>query len=194
MRKLMESMYPQTVLKPADEQTIQAIVANLAAKLPFTTDRRLQKAFYLAEVWSIEERLSRMSLVDFVSWTYGPWSLQIRVVEEKLQDEGVLGIVEKIPKKYEGAEFLQVINARSIPSMKSSEREFLNSFIDQVRYIDSEELTKMAKSTRPFKATKPHEIIGLDRYLAEMQEKHKRFQNSEKVAKLIFDAKAEAES
>ena len=71
MPKLSEIKVVRSPWRPiseADRRRAALVVANLISRLDFGTDWRLQKAYFLAEVWSIEERLRRLSAVDFASW------------------------------------------------------------------------------------------------------------------------------
>src|SRR3990170_5936330 len=90
---------PWRTLSDSQARKVEAISATFLSHLDFMTDRRLQKAYYLAEVWSIEERLERLSEVDFASWRHGPWSLHVRESEERLESKGV---VERIIEPAKG--------------------------------------------------------------------------------------------
>lgn len=193
MWKIMKSMYSHKELRKEDERAIQSVVTLLTLNMGFAPDRRIQKAFFLAEVWSIEERLTRLTRADFASWTHGPWSLQVKVAEEDLQWEGILRPKQDVPKKYKDAEFLEIVKIpKSFLSLKEEDEKFIKSFADQIRFIDSEKLTQLAKTTKPYLSTKDKEIIDLDGYLKEMKEKQIRFQDSDRVARFIGEAEAES--
>ncbi len=186
-------MYSHKELRKEDERAIQSVVTLLTLNMGFAPDRRIQKAFFLAEVWSIEERLTRLTRADFASWTHGPWSLQVKVAEEDLQWEGILRPKQDVPKKYKDAEFLEIVKIpKSFLSLKEEDEKFIKSFADQIRFIDSEKLTQLAKTTKPYLSTKDKEIIDLDGYLKEMKEKQIRFQDSDRVARFIGEAEAES--
>ncbi len=100
---------------------------------------------------------------------------------------------QDVPKKYKDAEFLEIVKIpKSFLSLKEEDEKFIKSFADQIRFIDSEKLTQLAKTTKPYLSTKDKEIIDLDGYLKEMKEKQIRFQDSDRVARFIGEAEAES--
>ncbi len=194
MRELSETRIapsPWRALGAADRKKAADVAANLVARLDWVTDWRLQKSYYLAEVWSIEERLCRLSEVQFASWTHGPWSLHVREAEEALEADGLLVRVRQQAKRRPEAEFLRIPESRKLRPLEDSENEFLNAFSAQIKYTDGETLTKIAKATVPFQSTKRKDLVDLHGYLEALKKKHERFTQSPKVAKLVAQAKAE---
>lgn len=194
MPKLSEiklALSPWRPLSEAQRSKAAGVAANLVSRLDFVTDWRLQKSYYLAEVWSIEERLSRLSDVEFASWTHGPWSFHVREAEEALEADGLLVRVRQQAKRRPEAEFLRITRRNELPPLEGPEEEFLDSFAAQIKYTDGETLTKIAKATFPFQSTKRKDLVDLDGYLEALKKKHERFARSRKVAKLIAQAKAE---
>ena len=195
MPKLSEIEFGESPWRPiseSDGRKAAAIVANLIPRIDFVTDWRLQKAYYLAEVWSIEDRLRRLSGVDFASWTHGPWSLHVREAAESLEAQGLVMRVTQPAKRRPEAEFLKVVQASRIPHLNEEDKEFLASFVAPIRYLDGDTLTKIAKKTRPYIAAKPRQLIDLDGYLESLRSKHARLAESRKVASLVAEAKAES--
>jgi len=194
MRELSEiriAPSPWRALGAAERRKAADVAANLVARLDWVTDWRLQKSYYLAEVWSIEERLCRLSEVQFASWTHGPWSLHVREAEEALEADGLLVRVRQQAKRRPEAEFLRIPESRKLRPLEDSENEFLNAFSAQIKYTDGETLTKIAKATVPFQSTKRKDLVDLHGYLEALKKKHERFTQSPKVAKLVAQAKAE---
>jgi uncharacterized phage-associated protein len=155
------------------------------------TDWRLQKAYFLSEVWSIEERLKRLSAVDFASWTHGPWSLHVREATEALESTMIVRRETQPARRRSEAEFLSVPEPEEVPAMSNEEYEFLDMVAAQIRFLDGESLTKTAKATPPYVASRARQLIDLDGYLETLRRKHSRLAASQKVAALIAEAKAE---
>ena len=80
---------------------------------------------------------------------------------------------------------------RRTAGLRDADREFLDSVADEIRYLNGDDLTKVAKATPPYLATAPRHLIDLDRYLDDLRRKHARFAESPKVAALVAEAKAE---
>jgi len=192
MARVAEIMWdrPWRPMSKADSRRAQAMVARLISGLDFVTDWRLQKASFLAEGWSIEERLHRLSAVDFASWTYGPWSLQVRQATETLEATGTVTRTPDRARRRGEAEFLKVRAGRRTAGLRDADRGFLDSVADEIRYLNEDELTKVAKATPPYLATAPRHLIDLDRYLDDLKGKHARFAESPKLAALMAEAKA----
>lgn len=167
------------------------MAAHLVSHLDFVTDWRLQKTYFLAEVWSIEERLSRLSRVDFAAWSHGPWSLHVREATELLESEGFLTKVRQAARRRPEAEFLKVRSLEGLPSVREEEEEFLNAVALQLRYLDGDTLMRVAKATPPYVMTRPKQLIDLDGYLESIGKKHAALAQSRKVAALVAQAKAE---
>src|SRR3989304_1646397 len=106
---------PWRSLSESAARRIQAVSANLVARLEYVTDWRLQKAAYLAEVWSIEEKFERLSAADFASWSHGPWSLPVREAEEALEVQGVLVRTRGQARRRPEAEFLHIGASATVP-------------------------------------------------------------------------------
>ncbi len=181
---------PWRPLSVEERRKAASVAANLVSRVDFVTDWRLQKSYYLAEVWSIEERLCRLSEVEFASWTHGPWSLHVREAEEALEADGLVDRVRQKAKRRPEAEFLRINQRSKVPPLGYADEEFLDSFAAQIKYTDGDTLTKIAKSTVPFQSTKPEDLVDLDGYLQALKKKHERFVHSPKVAKLVAQAKA----
>lgn len=167
------------------------MAAQLVSRLDFATDWRLQKSYFLAEVWSIEERLARLSHVDFAAWSHGPWSLHVREATELLESKGNLTKVRRLARRRPEAEFLKVRSLEGLPSVREEEAEFLDSVAAQLKYLDGDALTKVAKTTPPYVATKAKHLIDLDAYLESIRKKHAALAESRKVAALVAEAKTE---
>ncbi len=182
---------PWRPLGEEERRKAASVAANLVSRMDFVTDWRLQKSYYLAEVWSIEERLCRLSDVDFASWTHGPWSLHVREAEEALEADGLIDRVRQTARRRPEAEFIRITQRSKVPPLGDSDEEFLDSFAAHIRYTNGETLTKIAKSTVPFQSTKLEDLVDLDGYLEALRKKHERFVRSPKVAKLVDQAKAE---
>ena len=178
-------------LDGSDARRAQAVSANLIARLDFVTDWRLQKAYFLSEVWLIEERLKRLSGVDFASWTHGPWSLHVREATEALESEQIVWREVQPARRRSEAEFLKVAVPEEVPAMSNEESEFLDIVTAQIKFLDGESLTKVAKATPPYVASKARQLIDLDGYLETLRRKHSKLATSQKVAALIAEAKAE---
>lgn len=192
MPKLSELVpSPWRALSESEIRRIIGVTSALVPKLDFVTDWRLQKAYYLAEVWSIEERLCRLSEADFASWTHGPWSLHVREAAEFLEAKGTLVRVRQRAKRRPEAEFLKVERADQVVRLGEGDEEFLESVSEQVRYLSGEKLTKIAKATQPYFVTKPAQRIDLDLYLETVRRKHEALVSSPRVAKLVAEARAE---
>ena len=136
-------------------------------------------------MWSIEERLCRLSEVEFASWTHGPWSLHVREAEEALEADGLLVRLRQKATRRPEAEFLRITQRNKLPPLKEPEEEFLDSFAAQIKYTDGETLTKIAKATLPFRSTKSEDLVDLSGYLEDLKKKHERFARSRKVARLV---------
>src|SRR5207245_11091328 len=139
MPKLSEIKVVRSPWRPsreADRRRAALVVANLISRLDFVTDWRLQKAYFLAEVWSIEERLCRLSAVDFASWAHGPWSLHVREAEEALEAQDIVSRVRHAAKRRPEAEFFQIKQADSLPALEGSDSELLDSFVDHMKFRD----------------------------------------------------------
>lgn len=178
-------------LGPEEVTRAVAVSANLVSNLDFVTDWRLQKAYYLAEVWSIEERLCRLSSVDFASWTFGPWSLHVREATELLEEKGILKRIRQPAKQRPEADFLELTKRPKLPEIGSDDGEFVASLSEQIKYLGGEELTKAAKATAPYHETEPRQLIDLDGYLKALKDKHVSLARSPKVAALVAAAKSE---
>jgi len=178
-------------LGASEARRARAVSANLIARLDFVTDWRLQKAYFLSEVWSIEERLKRLSAVDFASWTHGPWSLHVREATEALESGLIVRRETQPARRRSEAEFLNVPEPKDIPAMSGEESEFLDVVASQIRFLDGESLTKVAKATPPCAISKARQLIDLDGYLETLRRKHSKLAASRKVAALIAEAKAE---
>jgi len=177
-------------LSESQASKVDAVSATFLSNLDYMTDRRLQKAYYLAEVWSIEERLERLSEVDFASWRHGPWSLHVRESEERLESRGV---VERIIKPAKGGlevELLKATKPFGASPLAGDEREFLVGVSAALRFIDSEKLTEVAKATEPFRVTSPEARIDLNGYLETIRTRHAKLVDSPRVAALVAEAKA----
>ncbi len=181
---------PWRPLSESQAGKVDAVSATFLANLDFMTDRRLQKAYYLAEVWSIEERLERLSAVDFASWRHGPWSLHVRESEERLESKGVAERIIKPAKDGVEVELLKVTNPSGAPGLEPDEREFLVEVSAALRFIDSQRLTQVAKATAPFRGTPPEGRIDLDGYLEAVRKRHAKLVDSPSVAALVAEAKA----
>ena len=143
------------------------------------------------EVWSIEERLSRLTAADFASWTYGPWSLHVREGVESLEAARVVQIESRTARRREAAEFLQIRKEARIPPLPAEDADFLATIAEQIKFLDGDTLTRIAKSTKPYADTVPRHRIDLDGYLEELRRKHAKFVASPKVARLVEEAMAE---
>lgn len=182
---------PWRPLRPADFGKAAAVSASLISRLDFVTDWRLQKSYYLAEVWSIEERLTRLSAAEFASWTHGPWSLHVREASESLEAGGVIERYTKPARRQPEAEFLRMAKPKAAPKLEEDEAEFLERVAEQIRFLDGDTLTKVAKRTLPYLETKPQLLIDLDGYLEDIKRKHARLVESPRIAALVAEAKAE---
>jgi len=182
---------PWRGLSEAEVRRVVGVTSNLVSKLDFVTDWRLQKAYYLAEVWSIDERLCRLSGADFASWTHGPWSLHVREAAEILEAKGILVRTKQRAKRRPEAEFLKVVKADQLPDLGEKDEEFLESVSKQMKYLSGEKLTEIAKGTQPYTATKRGQCIDLGAYLESVKRKHEQLANSPRAAALIAEAKAE---
>jgi len=192
MPKLSELVAsPWRTLSESEIRRVVGVTSNLVSKLDFVTDWRLQKAYYLAEVWSIEERQCRLSGADFASWTHGPWSLHVREAAEILEAKGSLARSKQKAKRRPEAEFLKVIKTDQLANLGEKDEQFLDSVSEQVRYLSGEKLTKLAKGTQPYAATKRGHRIDLDAYLESIKRKHERLASSPRAAALVAEAKAE---
>lgn len=167
------------------------MAAHLVSRLDFATDWRLQKSYFLAEVWSIEERLSRLSNVDFAAWSHGPWSLHVREATELLESEGLLTKVRQAARRRPEAEFLKVRSVGELPDVHEEEKEFLDVVAAELKYLDGNTLTSVAKATPPYMAAKPKRLVDLDGYLESIRKKHTALAESRKVAALVAEAKTE---
>ncbi len=182
---------PWRILSVSNARKARAVSANLIARLDFVTDWRLQKAYFLSEVWSIEERLKRLSAVCFASWTHGPWSLHVREATEALESEQIVHREAQPAKRRSEAEFLRVADPGEVPDVSGEESDFLDVVASQIKFLDGETLTKIAKSTPPYAASRARQLIDLDGYLGALKRKHSKLAMSQKVAALVAEAKAE---
>lgn len=191
LSKIKVAFSPWRPISDAARRRAANVAAHLISRLDFVTDWRLQKSYYLAEVWSIEDRLCRLSSVEFASWTYGPWSLHVRETEETLEAEGIISRVRHEARRRRQAEFFGVTGSKRLPPLDESDAEFLDAVGSQIKYVDGETLTRVAKATSPFRATKPKHLVDLDGYLEILKGKHTRFSRSRRVARLVAEAKAQ---
>src|SRR4030067_253115 len=119
MPKLGElAISPWRGLSESEVRRGVGVPSNLVSKLDLVTDWRLQKAYFLSEVWSIEERLKRLSAVDFASWTHGPWSLHVREATEALESERTVHREVQPAKRRSEAEFLRVSDPGEVPTIR----------------------------------------------------------------------------
>ncbi len=191
MPKLREVVFvesPWRRLEESEAHAIQAVTAHVISGLNHVTDWRLQKAYYLAEVWSIEERLQRLSRAEFASWTHGPWSLHVRESVEALAAAGALSREARRARRRAEADFFTLRRAPAELPLPSADIEFLQDVTDQIRYLGGETLTRIAKATRPYGSTEPRKLIDLDGYLGSLKRKHAKFAMSSKVAALVAQA------
>ena len=179
------------MISEADARKAAGVVAGLVSRLEFVTDWRLQKGYYLAEVWSIEERLRRLSKVDFAAWSHGPWSLHVREATELLEAEGVLAKATQPARRRPEAEFLKITSTKGLPSIGGEDEEFLGEVAAQIKYLDGDTLTRIAKSTPPYMSAKARQLVDLDGYLESLIKKHAALAESAKVAALVAEARAE---
>ena len=192
MVKLNEiALKPWRGLSESEVRRVVGVTSNLVSKLDFVTDWRLQKAYYLAEVWSVEERLCRLSAAEFASWTHGPWSLHVREAAEVLEAKGFLVRTKQRAKRRPEADFLKVVKVNQLADIGEKDEEFLESVSKQMKYLSGEKLTTITKGTQPYLATKQGERIDLDAYLESIKRKHVALANSPRAAALIAEAKAE---
>src|SRR5712691_2637292 len=108
---------PWRPLGEEERRKAASVAANLVSREDIVTDWRLQKSYYLAEVSSLEERLCRLSEVEFASWTHGPWSLHVREAEEALEADGLLVRVRQKAKRRPDAEFLRITQRSKLPAL-----------------------------------------------------------------------------
>jgi len=181
---------PWRTLSDSQARKVEAISATFLSHLDYMTDRRLQKAFYLAEVWSIEERLERLSQVDFASWHHGPWSLHVREGTERLESSGTVERIFRLADDGLEIDFLKVTSPVEFPELHREEAEFLVDVSAALRFMKSGKLTHVAKATTPFRLTPPEARIDLDAYLESVKQRHAKLVNSPKVAALVAEAKA----
>lgn len=181
---------PWRPLSESQAKKVEAVSAIFLSRLDYMTDRRLQKAYYLAEVWSIEERLERLSQVDFASWRHGPWSLHVRESTERLESRGIVERVIKPAKDSLEVEVLKMTSPVESPDLRQDEVEFLVDMSAALRFMKTEKLTQVAKATAPFQLTAPEARIDLDAYLESLKQRHAKLVNSPKVAALVAEAKA----
>src|SRR2546427_8613108 len=179
---------PWRPLSEAQAKKVEAVSGSLLARLEFVTDRRLQKAYYLAEVWFIEERLNRLTGVDFASWKHGPWSLHVRESIERLERQGYVERIEKTARRGPETEFLRVSKATPAEGLSADEIAFLEDVTNQLKFLNSEKLTQVAKETRPYRSTPPASRIDLDAYLESLLERHSKLADSSKVAAMVAAA------
>jgi len=154
------------------------------------TDQRLQKSFFIAEVWSIEERLRRLSPAEFVAWKHGPWSIHVRQGAEAAVESGSITTTVKAAKRRPEAEFLEGAPNWKPRLLSKEDLEFLDMTLLQIRYLDNDRLTAVSKASPPFVRTPYGESIDLDGYLRALNEKHAKLQNSDRIARLVAEAKA----
>lgn len=182
---------PWRPLSESDARRVRFVAGHLLSHLSHVTDWRLQKTFFLAEVWSIEERLGRLTAADFASWTYGPWSLHVREGVESLEANREVQRESRTARRREAAEFLQIRKEARIPPLPAEDADFLGEIAQQIKFLDGDSLTRVAKSTKPYADTVPRQRIDLDGYLDELRTKHAKFVASPKVARLVEEAMAE---
>lgn len=173
---------------PASMSRIEAVVGELVRCLPYTSDWRIQKACFVAEVQSIEERLERLSDADFAAWDYGPWSLNIREALESLCHRNALRLKVAASARRPQAEYYELASQHQMPALDPESRDFLRQLARSVALLKGEDLTALAKSTAPFLETSPRKLIDLDGYLAEIRSRHQRLQRSKKVSRLVSEA------
>src|SRR5205809_6125680 len=112
MPKLSEIKVVRSPWRPiseADRRRAALVVANLISRLDFVTDWRLQKAYFLAEVWTLVERLRRLCAVDFASWAHGPWSLHVREAKEALEAQEIVSRVRHPDRRRPEAEVHKIM-------------------------------------------------------------------------------------
>jgi uncharacterized phage-associated protein len=124
--------------------------------------KKLQKLAYLAEIEYIKKHGERLSDLSFKRYHYGPYSEDIRNIED-LEDNII--IAENHSNGYASKEsrLLNSVGAEPIESVELSEE--IDSFI--ARYVNStgDELEKIADNTEPFLETENlNEPIDLDSF------------------------------
>jgi len=155
-------------LSPEDTNEVLGVVSRIVGKKRGASDRILQKAYYLACVESIEDRLTKLPSPRFFSWTYGPWSKQLREIMEAAEDTGAVE-VDFGPSRYKPVTKVYKWPAkRELPPMKDPEdATFIEGFMHHVAKLPGDELTSLAKKTVPYLRTPSGHPIDLDGYLAE---------------------------
>jgi hypothetical protein len=144
-----------------------AIVSRIIHPKGGASDWTLQKSYFLACVESIEDRHVALPAPRFYSWTYGPWSKDLRELLElasaagDVEPELVQSRHRSVTKVYKWPSARPVLPLRNV-----SDSEFLDTFVGRISKLSGDELTRLAKDTAPYRSTQFGQPIDLDGYLA----------------------------
>lgn len=151
------------------------------------TASHLMKLYYMAEIRSIEILGTRLSSVDFVNWTYGPWSQAVAMIADAPHPDIEMKTGTSLHKrKYK-------IYGPKIPKTKVAldevEMAVLSKVLDEWKGKETESLVQASKETEPFQQSNNGEKINFDAYvkcLAELRSQHAQ----EEMKKNLADALA----
>jgi hypothetical protein len=173
-------------LSPQATDEVLAIVARIVHQKGGASDWTLQKTYFLACVESIEDRLTMLQAPRFFSWTYGPWSKQLRDIMDLAESVGEVNI-ELVQSKYQPlTKVYEWPKKNELPPMKNPEdATFVESFVSRVKKLPGEQLTMLAKQTTPFVRTPAGQPIDLGAYLIERTEAIENLSNDQTLAHLL---------
>ncbi len=162
---------------------VLAVVSRIVHPKGGASDWTLQKTYYLACVESIEDRFMALLAPRFFSWSYGPWSKDLRELMELAAAVGDVDVALVRSRYQTVTKVYRWPSKKELPPMRSSEDAlFVDRFLSRVRRLPGEELTLLAKQTIPFKRTEAARPIDLEGYLAERKSSIERLSDDEKLA------------
>lgn len=150
------------------------------------SDWTLQKTYYLACVESIEDRLVTLPDARFFSWSYGPWSKDLRQLVDMAASAGKLALTLARSKYQEVTRVYKWPRGHELPPMANvDDASFLDEFLARSADLTGEELTLLAKETAPYKGTEQGRPIDLNHYLESRRRAVEKLSNDETLAQLL---------
>ncbi len=156
----------QLLKEPENFNKIRSIVTYFAYKMgsggPYLSPRRLMKLYYMAEIKSIQKFQKRLSKVDFLNWKHGPWSLDVILTADTIDDVEII-------EAEKGKRVVPALDKTKVELTKD-ETDVLREVVDEWKYEKVDDLVAKAKSTPPFTWSEKRQKIDFER-LIEFYEK-----------------------
>ena len=151
----------------------------IAGPLP---QKKLQKLAYLAEIRYAEKYGARLSDLSFIRYYYGPYSSDIRNIED--EDDNI--VIEGIQQNVYPMKKSKIIAPEKVDKLEPEIEDYLKEVITQYNDKTEEDLEIIADNTEPFRETgnfkdpidldgyaKYHAIIGKKNFIKVVMEKDK---------------------